>query len=164
MELVKPDIGLLFWMTICFLILLIMLRRFAWGPILKALSDRERGIQHALDEAQKARKEVNSLQDSQQEIINEAKQQRELIINEAKKFAEKYKSTQKEIVDKEMSKRLELVQDAIQKEKQAAMDSIKKSVATLSLEIAEKILERQLEKDGAQEELINNSLEKLNVK
>ena len=60
MELVKPDIGLLFWMTTCFLILLVILRKFAWGPILNALNEREKGIQHALDEASRAREEINS--------------------------------------------------------------------------------------------------------
>ena len=72
MELVKPDIGLLFWMTTCFLILLVILRKFAWGPILNALNERENGIQQALDEASRAREEINSLQDSQQKILNEA--------------------------------------------------------------------------------------------
>ena len=164
MELVKPDIGLLFWMTTCFLILLVILRKFAWGPILNALNERENGIQQALDEASKAREEISSLQDSQQKILNETKEQREAIISEAKKFAEEYKVTQKNAIDKEMTKRLESVQDAIKKEKQAALDSIKKGVATLSVEIAEKILEKKLDSDTAQEELINSSLEKLNIK
>lgn len=164
MELVKPDIGLLFWMTTCFLILLVILRKFAWGPILNALNERENGIQQALDEASRAREEINSLQDSQQKILNEAKKQREEIISEAKKFAEEYKVTKKDAIDKEMAKRLEAVQDTIEKEKQAALDSIKKGVASLSVEIAEKILEKKLESDSIQEELINNGLEKLDIK
>ena len=164
MELVKPDIGLLFWMTTCFLILLIILRKFAWGPILNALNERENGIQQALDEASRAREEINSLQDSQQKILNEAKKQREEIISEAKKFAEEYKVAKKDAIDKEMAKRLEGVQDTIEKEKQAAIDSIKKGVASLSVEIAEKILEKKLESDSIQEELINNGLEKLDIK
>jgi len=164
MELVKPDIGLLFWMTTCFLILLVILRKFAWGPILNALNEREKGIQHALDEASRAREEINSLQDSQQKILNEAKEQREEIISEAKKFAEEYKVVKKDAIDKEMAKRLEGVQDTIEKEKQAALDSIKKGVASLSVEIAEKILEKKLESDSIQEELINNGLEKLDIK
>ena len=138
MELVKPDIGLLFWMTTCFLILLVILRKFAWGPILSALNERENGIQQALDEASKAREEISSLQDSQQKILNETKEQREAIISEAKKFAEEYKVTQKNAIDKEMTKRLERVQNAIKKKKQAALDSTKKGVATLSFKTAEK--------------------------
>jgi len=164
MELVKPDIGLLFWMTTCFLILLVVLRKFAWGPILNALNEREKGIQQALDEASRAREEINSLKDGQQKILNEAKEQREEIISEAKKFAEEYKVTKKDAIDKEMAKRLESIQDTIEKEKQAALDSIKKGVASLSVEIAEKILEKKLESDSTQEEIINNSLEKLEIK
>ena len=75
-----------------------------------------------------------------------------------------YKVTKKDAIDKEMAKRLEAVQDTIEKEKQAALDSIKKGVASLSVEIAEKILEKKLESDSIQEELINNGLEKLDIK
>ncbi len=81
MELVKPDIGLLFWMTICFVILLILMKKYAWGPILKALNDRENGIRDALNEAQKARDEISSLQENQNNIIIEAKAEREVIIS-----------------------------------------------------------------------------------
>ena len=164
MELVKPDIGLLFWMTICFVLLLILMKKYAWGPILKALNDRENGIRDALNEAQKARDEISLLKENQNNIIIEAKAEREVIISEAKKFVDEYKIEQKTLIDQEMNKRLQSVQDSIQKEKQAAMDSIKKSVASLSVEIAEKILEKKLESDTEQQDLINKSLEKLDVK
>ena len=76
MELVKPDIGLLFWMTICFFILLFMMRRFAWGPILTALNEREKGIQDALNSAEKAREEINSIKQNQDLLAKEAKAKR----------------------------------------------------------------------------------------
>ena len=164
MELVTPGIGLLFWMTVCFFILLLLMRKFAWSPILKALSEREDGIKEDLSEAQKARDEISSLKGNQDQIIREAKEQREEIISQARKFVEDYKSEQKKQIDQEMEKRLHSVQESIQKEKQAAMESIKDSVASLSIEIAEKILEKKLERDDEQKSLINKSLEKLNIK
>ena len=164
MELVKPDIGLLFWMTICFFILLIVMRRFAWGPILKALNEREKGIQEALNSAQKAREEINSIKQSQEQLEKGAREEREALILESKKFVEDYKLEQKKLIDLEMEKRLLSVQDAIQREKQSAVESIKKNVATLSVEIAEKILEKKLEEGSVQQEIINRSLEKLDVK
>ena len=164
MELVKPDIGLLFWMTICFVFLLILMKKFAWKPILKALEERELGIQGALNEAQKARDEISSLKENQDKIVKEAKEERQEIITQAKKFVEEYKSEQKKNVDREMQKRLLSVQESIQKEKQAAMQEIKQSVASLSVEIAEKILEKKLDNDTEQKELINKSLEKLEIK
>ena len=84
MELVKPDIGLLFWMTICFFILLFMMRRFAWGPILTALNEREKGIQDALNSAEKAREEINSIKQNQDLLEKEARAQREALILESK--------------------------------------------------------------------------------
>ena len=83
MELVTPGIGLLFWMTVCFLLLLILMRKFAWSPILKALNEREEGIKEALNEAQKARDEITSLKENQDKIVKEAKEQREKMILEA---------------------------------------------------------------------------------
>ena len=164
MELVKPDIGLLFWMTICFFILLFMMRRFAWGPILTALNEREKGIQDALNSAEKAREEINSIKENQDLLEKEARAQREALILESKKFVEDYKSEQKKLVDIEMEKRLSSVQETIQREKQNAVESIKKSVAVLSVDIAEKILEKKLEESSIQQEIINKSLENLDIK
>tara|TARA_Y100001978_G_scaffold203008_1_gene226161 strand:- start:2440 stop:2934 length:495 start_codon:yes stop_codon:yes gene_type:complete len=164
MELVKPDIGLLFWMTICFFILLFMMRRFAWGPILTALNEREKGIQDALNSAEKAREEINSIKQNQDLLEKEARAQREALILESKKFVEDYKSEQKKLVDIEMEKRLSSVQETIQREKQNAVESIKKSVAVLSVDIAEKILEKKLEESSIQQDIINKSLENLDIK
>ena len=164
MELVKPDIGLLFWMTICFFILLFMMRRFAWGPILTALNEREKGIQDALNSAEKAREEINSIKQNQDLLEREARAQREALILESKKFVEDYKSEQKKLIDIEMEKRLSSVQEAIHREKQNAVESIKKSVAVLSVDIAEKILEKKLEESSIQQDIINKSLENLDIK
>ena len=77
MDLVKPDIGLLFWMTTCFVLLLVLMRKFAWGPILKALNEREQGIQLALDEAEEAKKQIAEATEKVVKILQKGKVEKE---------------------------------------------------------------------------------------
>jgi len=163
MKLVSPEIGLIFWMTLCFVLLILLLKKYAWKPILKALDEREKSIESALSQAQEARSKIEDLQKDQEQIIREAKKERELILNEAKKLAEEYRSQQQKIVNEEMAQKMARVKESIEMEKRAAINELKESVATLSVEIAEGILDKKLSLDTENEDFIKRNLEKLEI-
>ena len=163
MKLVSPEIGLIFWMTLCFVLLILLLKKYAWKPILKALDEREKSIESALSQAQEARSKIEDLQKDQEQIIREAKKERELILNEAKKLAEEYRSQQQKIVNEEMTQKMARVKESIEMEKRAAINELKENVATLSVEIAEGILEKKLSLDTENEDFIKQNLEKLEI-
>ena len=163
MKLVSPEIGLIFWMTLCFVLLIVILKKYAWKPILKALDEREKGIANALANAEEARSKIEDLQKDQEQIIKQAKQERELILNEAKKLAEEYRTQQQKIINEEMSQKMIRVKESIEMEKRAAIEELKQNVASLSVDIAEGILEKKLNIDAENEEFIKINLDKLEV-
>ena len=163
MKLVSPEIGLIFWMTVCFVLLILLLKKYAWKPILKALDEREKSIESALSQAQEARSKIEDLQKDQEQIIRGAKKERELILNEAKKLAEEYRSQQQKVVNEEMAQKMLRVKESIEMEKRAAINELKENVAILSVEIAEGILEKKLNLDTENEEFIKRNLEKLEI-
>ncbi len=163
MKLVSPEIGLIFWMSLCFILLILILKKYAWKPILKALDEREKSISNALSKAEQARSKIEELQNDQDQIIKEAKKERELILNEAKKLAEEYRTQQQKIVNEEMAQKMARVKESIEMEKRAAISELKQSVATLSVEIAEGILEKKLDSESENDEFIEKNLEKLEI-
>ena len=163
MKLVSPEIGLVFWMTLCFVLLILILKKYAWGPILKALEEREAGIENALSKAEDARASVEGLKIDQEKIIKEAKKERELILNEAKKLAEEYRTQQQKVINEEMAQKMARAKEGIEMEKRAAINELKQSVAMLSMEIAEKIIEKKLENDQDNEDFIKKNIEKLEI-
>ncbi len=163
MKLVSPEIGLIFWMSLCFILLILILKKYAWKPILKALDEREKSIESALSKAEEARSKIEELQNDQDQIIKDAKKERELILNEAKKLAEEYRTQQQKIVNEEMAQKMARVKESIEMEKRAAINDLKQSVASLSVEIAEGILEKKLDKESENDEFIKRNLEKLEI-
>ena len=163
MKLVSPEIGLIFWMTLCFVLLILILKKYAWKPILKALEEREKNIENALSEAEQARSKIEDLQKDQDNIIRDAKKERELILNEAKKLAEEYRTQQQKIVNEEMAQKMARIKESIEMEKRAAVEELKQNVASLSVNIAEGILEKKLSLDSENEEFIKRNLDKLEV-
>tara|TARA_B100001250_G_scaffold232925_1_gene199993 strand:- start:12 stop:503 length:492 start_codon:yes stop_codon:yes gene_type:complete len=163
MKLVSPEIGLIFWMTLCFVLLILILKKYAWKPILKALEEREKNIESALFKAEEARSKIEDLQKDQDNIIREAKKERELILNEAKKLAEEYRTQQQKMINEEMAQKMARVKESIEMEKRAAVEELKQNVASLSVQIAEGILEKKLNIDSENEEFINRNLDKLEV-
>tara|TARA_B100001029_G_scaffold179358_1_gene188571 strand:+ start:2096 stop:2587 length:492 start_codon:yes stop_codon:yes gene_type:complete len=163
MKLVSPEIGLIFWMTLCFVLLILILKKYAWKPILKALEEREKNIENALSEAEQARSKIEDLQKDQDNIIRDAKKERELILNEAKKLAEEYRTQQQKIVNEEMAQKMARIKESIEMEKRAAVEELKQNVASLSVNIAEGILEKKLSIDSENEEFIKRNLDKLEV-
>lgn len=155
MDLVTPGIGLIFWTTLFFLILLFILGKFAWPAILTAIKARNESIKQALDAAEKAKEEMAKLQADNQKILAEAKAERDAMMKEAKQLKDKLIAEAKEEATQEGKRLVTNARESIQAEKKAAINDLKKQVANLSMDIAEKILKQKLEDSKAQKELIN---------
>ena len=155
MDLVTPGIGLIFWTTLFFLILLFILGKFAWPAILTAIKARNESIRQALDSAEKAKEEMAKLQADNKKILSEAKAERDAMMKEAKQLKDQLIADAKEQASEEARKLVANARESIQAEKKAAINDLKVQVANLSLDIAEKILKKELEDSKAQKELIN---------
>jgi len=154
MDLVTPGIGLIFWTTLFFLILLFILGKFAWPAILTAIRARNESIKQALDAAEKAKKEMAELQADNEKILAEAKAERDAMMKEAKQIKDKLIADAKEKAGEEAKKLVANAREAIQTEKKAAINDLKIQVANLSMDIAEKILKTKLDDSKVQKELV----------
>ena len=164
MGFVTPDYGTIFWMVIIFGIVMFILKKFAWVPILKALKDREISISEALNSAESARQEVAGLIASNDKIIAEAKKEKVIIIKESRDIKDKIIAEAREQANQEAQKGIELARQQIIAEKDAAISDIKKQVAELSLMIAEKVIRKELENPKDQEILVKDLLKDLKLK
>jgi F-type H+-transporting ATPase subunit b len=163
MELVKPSIGLIFWMIVSFSIILFLLRKFAWKPILGMIKEREMSIENALAAAENAKEEMKALQSNNERILAEARNERDQLLKDARDIREKMISEAKGIATKEGERMLSIARENIQNEKMAAITELKNQVATLSIEIAEKILKSELSSDEKQKTLVNTLLKDVNL-
>jgi F-type H+-transporting ATPase subunit b len=159
MELVKPAFGLIFWMSLTFLIVMFLLKKFAWKPILKMISDRENSIAEALNSAEKAREEMAKLKSSNEKILNEAKAERDQLLKEARELKESMITEAKTLAKQEGEKMLTAARENIQNEKNAAVAEIRNQVASLSIDIAEKILKKEFA-DAEKQKMVNSDLMK----
>lgn len=158
MELLTPDVGLVFWTTIAFLLLVFLLKKFAWKPILQTLRIREESIDEALKAAENAREEMSELKADNEKLLVKAREERELLLKDASKAASMIKDAAKndtEVITKRM---MEDAKAGIEAEKQSALAEIRSQVANLSIEIAEKIIRKNLENDKAQKALVDTFL------
>jgi len=163
MGIIEPGIGLLFWMTLTFVILLFLLAKFAWKPIVNAINDRETSIVDALNQATLARKEMETLKEDNERIIREAKIERDAILKEAREIKDRIVGEAKDAAKAEGDKMIEAAKQTINAEKNAAMADIKTQIGTLSVNIAESILKQKLDSSEAQNELVQNYLNKSNL-
>ena len=163
MELVKPSIGLIFWMIISFSIILFLLKKFAWKPILGMIKERELSIETALAAAENAKQEMKALQSNNERILAEARNERDLLLKDAREIRERMISEAKGVAAKEGERMLTVARESIQNEKMAAITELKNQVATLSIEIAEKILKSELSSDEKQKSLVNTLLKDVNL-
>jgi len=161
MQLVTPEPGLLIWMLISFAIVFFILRKYAWKPVLKMLYEREEGIEKALKEAENARKSVEKLQSEHDRILNEACVERERIFREANEIKEKIVSEAREQAIAEKDKILTSARMTIESEKNIAIKEIRNVAAELSVQIAEKIIRRELSNDQKQKELVEQMMKEL---
>jgi F-type H+-transporting ATPase subunit b len=154
MDLVTPGIGMIFWSTLFFLVLLFILGKFAWPAILTAVKARNESIRNALDAAERAKKEMAKLQSDNEKILAEARAERDALMKEAKEIREKLISEAKEKAAEEAKKLVKSARESIQREKVAALNDMKEQMASISVDIAEKILRIKLEDNKAQKELV----------
>ncbi|HNW72112.1 MAG: F0F1 ATP synthase subunit B [Bacteroidales bacterium] len=158
MELITPGLGLLFWMTLAFLLLLFILGKFAWKPILKMLHERETSIHEALNAANQAKEEMKKLKFSNEQLMQEAKNERDAMMNEARKIKEKIIEEARLKAGEEASRIIESAKESIHNEKMAAMTELKNQIAQSSLDLARLILKRELSEPREQEAYIKGLL------
>lgn len=157
--LVLPDIGLVFWNTVAFLLLLVVLGKFAWKPILKAINDREQGIEDALAKADKMKSELAAMQSENEALLARAREERATLIKEAKETADKMVAEAKEKAKAQYDSIVADAQVAINQQKNAALTDVKNQVGALVIEVAEKVLRKELSNKAAQETYINELAE-----
>ena len=164
MDLITPDVGLLFWTLVSFIILYLILRKFAWGPILTAVKEREESIKAALDAADNAKKEMENLKADNEKILNEAKTERETMLKEAREMKSKLISDAEEEAKIRAKKMVEAAKTAIQNEKNSAMNELKNTVVDLSVGIAEKLISEELADKDRQLKMIEEILDDSKLK
>jgi len=152
--LVLPDIGLVFWNTVAFVGLLAVLGKFAWKPMLKAISDREKGIEDALTKADQMKADLSAMQNENEILLAKAREERATLIKEAKEAAEKMVVEAKEKAKSEYERIVADAQLAITQQKNAALSEVKNQVGTLVVEVAEKVLRKELSNKADQEKYI----------
>ena len=161
MELVNPGIGLIFWMALAFLAILYILGKYAWKPIMQALKERETSIHDALNAAEKAKQDMLALKFSNEQLLQEAKNDRDAILAEARKIKESIIEESKQKAGEEANRIIISAKESIQNEKMAAMTDLKNQLADLSLEVAKKILVRELSDPKKQEEYVKQLMKEL---
>ena len=158
------SVGLFFWQSLIFIGLIFLLRKYAWGPILSAINERETSIKDALASAEAARKEMETLQSDNQRILKEARVAKEAMLKEARNTRADLINTAKEEAKAEAEKILTQAQEAIQNEKRAAVNELKDQVGSIAMDIAEKVLQKELESNDKQEQLISQLLKESDLK
>ncbi|MCD4772526.1 MAG: F0F1 ATP synthase subunit B [Bacteroidales bacterium] len=162
MELVQPGIGLIIWMTLSFAIVLWVLSKFAWKPIMKALHERETSIDKALNAANNAKEEMKELKFSNEQLLKEAKEERDAILRAGRKVKDSIIKEAKIKANEEADRIVESAKERIENEKMAATTNLKNQLASLSIEIAEKILKKELSDDNKQKEFVNDLIKDIN--
>jgi F-type H+-transporting ATPase subunit b len=158
MRLVTPDIGTIFWMLLMFIIVMVILKKFAWKPILNALANREQSIEESLRSADRAKKEMEKLQADNAKIMAEARKERDKMLKETKKTSEMILNEAKNKAGEESKKIIQAARAQIENEKDAAIAEIRNQVAEISVDIAEKILMEKLKDDKTQQALMERLL------
>ena len=163
MQLVTPDIGLLFWTGLVFIILMFLLVKFAWKPILGAVNTREEKIADALELAEKTKEEMKALQASNENLLKEARLERDNMIKDAKEVASTMVDDAKGAAKSEAEKVMANARDMINAEKAAAISELKTQVAGFAIEIAEKVVRGELASDAKQKALADKLVEDINL-
>jgi len=158
------SLGLFVWQLLIFVGLIFLLRKFAWKPILDAVNDREASIKDALTAAKEARVEMENLQSDNQRILKEARSEKEALLKEALTTKSEIINAAKEEAQQEAQKIIIQAQETIQNEKRLAVNELKHQVGSIALDIAEKVLEKELESKEKQMQLVNQILEDTDLK
>ena len=163
MQLLTPSLGLLFWTLLAFLIVFFVLRKFAWGPILNSLNERERGIADSLETADRVKREMAALKNENEELLARAREERGAMLKEARETKDRIIAESKEQAKIEYSKIVAEAQQAIETQKMAAITDVKNQVGKLVIEVTEKVLRRELSDPAAQEAHIKDLVEEVKL-
>ena len=163
MELLTPGTGLIIWQLIVFVLLFFLLAKLAWKPIISSLKEREKSIQEALDTAEKARFEMSKLKTDNENLLKQAREEREKILRDAREASNRMKDEAQLEAKKAADRIIEDARVAIQTEKATALREVKALVANLSLEVAGKILQKNLASDQAQKNLSQEYIKDLKL-
>ena len=154
MDLLLPGFGLIFWTLIAFIIVFLILKKFAWKPILKSLKDRETSIADSLATAERVKAEMAQLQSENEALLAKAREERALLLKEARETRDKMVNDAKEQAKVEGNRMIAEAQQAIQQQKMAALTDVKNQIGNLVIEVAEKVLRRELNNPAEQENYI----------
>jgi F-type H+-transporting ATPase subunit b len=163
MDLLTPGPGLIIWQLFVFVLLVILLGKLAWKPILSSLKEREESIQQALDSAEKAKVEMAALKSDNEKLLREAREERDKILRDAREAANRMHDQAQTDAKQNADKIIEDAKAIIQTEKNAALRDVKAQVAMFSLEIAEKLIKNNLKDDKAQKELADTFIKDLKL-
>ena len=158
------SLGLFVWQTLLFVALLLLLKKFAWKPILDAVNERETSIKESLSAAEKARDDMEAVQADNKRILKEARSERDALLAEAKTASIKIVNRAKEDAKAEADKITAQAQETIQNEKKAAINELKSQVASLSVDVAAKVLQTELKDQAAQEKFVSELVKEIEVK
>jgi len=159
MNLVTPDIGQMFWATLIFILLLVVLKKYAWKPILNAVKAREERIKGSLESAEEVKQEMIKLKADNEVILKEARNERNKLLSEAREVKNKMIGDAKAQANEEAKRIFEKARLNIQSEKDAAISDLKKQIALFSVDVAEKILQKELKESKEQKQLIDKYLD-----
>jgi F-type H+-transporting ATPase subunit b len=163
MQLLTPGLGLLVWTLVAFLLVFFILKKFAWKPILETLKERETGIAEAIASADKIKTEMAALKNENEALLAQAREERAVLIKEAKETANKMVSDAKEKARAEYDRIVADAQSAITQQKNAALTDVKNQVGSLVIEVAEKVLLKELANKAEQEAYIKGLAEVVNM-
>ncbi|MCF8254381.1 MAG: F0F1 ATP synthase subunit B [Bacteroidia bacterium] len=163
MELVKPGLGLIFWMTITFSIVLFILSKFAWKPILNSIREREDSINNALNAAEEARKQMSALKTDNEKLLNQARAERDQMLKDANDMKDNIIAQAKKSAEDEGRKIIEKASASIEAAKVNAMNELKTQVAVLTVDLAEKVLRKKMEDRAQQESFVNENLKSITL-
>jgi F-type H+-transporting ATPase subunit b len=163
MKLVTPDFGLVIWMTLTFLTVLFLLSKFAWKPILKMISEREKTIEDALLSAEKAKLEMARMTASNESLLREAQAERDAMLKLARETKDQIIHEARTRATVEGERLISIAREAINNEKLAAVTELKNQVAQLSLQVAEKLVKHELSSDEKQKALANTLISELKL-
>lgn len=163
MELVMPGVGVLFWTCLIFLILFLLLKKWAFPVINGMIRKREEKISSALEEAENTRKEMAELQARNSEMLAEARSEKEKIIGQAKEFRRQIEDSSRQKAKEEYDRIMQSARADIEREKQAALEELRVSVANIALDMAEKVIDSDLSDRAKQKELVEKGLKDLKL-
>ncbi len=163
MELLTPELGLFFWTLLAFLIVFFILKKFAWKPILNALNERETGIAESIAAADRVRKEMAQMQNESEKLLAQAREERTTMLREAKETRDRMVNEAKEAAKVEANKIISDAQQQIHQQKMAALTEVKNEIGKLAIEVAEKVLRKQLSTVEAQNAYANQLAEEVKL-